>query len=141
MTNDYTKQSTAELRALFVDITETINAQKAMLVDIQAELLARHGLMLRRKLEAAGKVDGSATLELDGVKLTYNVKKEVDWDNDKLKAIAASMDWATASRVFDIKFKVPERVYNAIPDTSLVSRLNEARTVTYKEPVVTFAKD
>jgi len=51
------------------------------------------------------------------------------------------MDWATASRVFDIKFKVPERIYNAIPDIALVNRLNEARTVTYKEPTVQFAKE
>lgn len=141
MKTDYTKQSTTELRSLFADITETINAQKAMLAEIQAELLARHGLLLRAKLEAAGKTDGSATLELDGVKLTYKVGKDIDWDNDKLRAIAGTMDWATASRIFDIKFKVPEKVYNAIPDTALVARLNEARTVTYKEPVVTFSKD
>lgn len=141
MNNDYTKQSATELRALFVDITDTINAQKQMLADIQAELLRRHGAALKARLEASGKTDGSASLELDGVKLTYKVGKEIDWDNDKLKTIAASMDWATASRVFDIKFKVPERVYNAIPDPALVARLNEARTVTYKEPVVVFAKE
>lgn len=141
MINDYTKQSTTELRSLFADITETINAQKAMLAEIQAELLRRHGELLRSKLEAAGKTDGSATMEIEGVKLTYKVGKDIDWDNDKLRAIAGTMDWATASRIFDIKFKVPEKVYNAIPDTSLVARLNEARTVTYKEPVVAFAKE
>lgn len=141
MNNDYIKQSTTALRSLFVDITDTINAQKAMLVEIQNELLRRHGEALKAKLDAAGKVDGSASMELDGVKLTYKVSKEIDWDNEKLKAIAASMDWASASRIFDIKFKVPERVYNAIPDTSLVARLNEARTVTYKEPAVTFSKE
>jgi hypothetical protein len=112
-----------------------------MLVEIQSELLKRHGDMLAAKLSASGKSDGSASLEIDGIKLTYKVAKDIDWDNDKLKAIASSMDWATASRVFDIKFKVPERIYNAIPDIALVNRLNEARTVTYKEPTVQFAKE
>ena len=141
MNAEHAKRSTAELRSLFVVITETINAQKAMLVEIQSELLKRHGDMLAAKLSATGKSDGSTSVEIDGIKLTYKVAKDIDWDNDKLKAIASSMDWATASRVFDIKFKVPERIYNAIPDLSLVKRLNEARTVTYKEPTVQFAKE
>jgi hypothetical protein len=140
MQTDYTKQSTAELRALFADLTETINAQKAMISAINAELLARYGSAFAGQLQALGKNDGSLSDERDGVKLTYDVEKKVKWDNEKLKAIAATMDWATASRVFKIEFAVPESVYKAIPDVDLVKRLNEARTVTIKEPTITFAK-
>lgn len=82
---------------------------------------------------AGGKQAGDITFMADGVKLKASISKTVKWDNDKLQAIAASMDWSMAQRVFDISFKVPEATFKAIPDPELVAKLEAARTVKYGE--------
>ena len=140
MNPDYTKQSTAELRSLVADINETIAAQKRMVDDITAELTRRFGDSFAAELAAAGKQHGEISREVDGVKLTYSLDRKVKWDTKQLQAVAASLPWATVERVFKIKFEVPEPTYKALTDDSLRARLDEARTVEYAQPKVTFAK-
>lgn len=140
MNTDYTKMSLAELRSLATDIHQAAAVHKAALSEIETEVLRRHGDAMSAALSADGKSVGECSREIDGIKITFARKAKVKWDNDTLETIAASMPWATAKKVFKIEFSVPERIYKALTDDSLVNRLNEARTVEVAEPRITFDK-
>lgn len=108
---------------------------------VEAELLSRVGSEFAEQLAKSGRQHGDITDETnDGIKLTYSVKSKVEWDQDAMKAIAASMPWNMVERVFKIEFAVPERTFKALTDQSLIDKLTEARTVKYSEPKVTFSK-
>lgn len=140
MTDIIKSKTTAELQAFAIEITEAIAFQKATLDNINAELLARYGERFKAELASAGKTEGEISREVDGVKLTFAIKPKVKWDGAKLQAIASSLPWDVAQRVFKIEFSVPEKTYKAMTDTGLLNRLSDARTVEYSEPKVVFAK-
>lgn len=139
MTDIIKNKSAAELHALAGEITETIAYQKTILEGINAELLARYGERFASELSAAGKVEGEISREVDGIKMTYAIKPKVKWDGAKLEAIASTLEWDIAKRVFKIDFSVPEKTYKAITDKALLSQLTDARTVEYSEPKVVFS--
>lgn len=116
----------------------------ARLSALQNELCERVSSEARQLFAAAGKQAGDVTFTTaDGVKLKASISKTVKWDNAQLQAIASSMDWAMAQRVFDISFKVPESTFKAIPDPKLVAKLEAARTVKYGDLTIkpVFDKD
>jgi len=108
--------------------------------EVERELLSRLGASFSDQLAKSGRQHGDLTDELDGVKLTYSVKNKVDWDQDALKKIAATMPWNMVERVFKIEFGVPEKTFKALVDQSLIDNLTLARTVKYSEPKITFSK-
>lgn len=140
MTPDYTKQSTEELRSLVADINETIAAQKRMVEDITAEMTRRFGEIFAAEMAAAGKQHGEISREVDGVKLTYSLDRKVKWDTKGLQSVASTLPWTTVEKVFKIKFEVTEPIYKALTDDGLKARIDEARTVEYAQPKVTFTK-
>lgn len=140
MTDIIKSKTTAELHAFASEIAEAIAFQKATLDNINTELLSRYGERFKAELASAGKTEGEVSREVDGVKLTYAIKPKVKWDAAKLQAIAASLEWDVAQRVFKIDFSVPEKTYKAITDKGLLNRLTDARTVEYGEPKVVFSK-
>lgn len=63
-----------------------------------------------------------------GIWATATIRQTVAWDQDKLKALAATMPWADVKHYFDIKFSVKESVYKAVPPSPLKVALDDART-------------
>ena len=128
-----------ELKEMAVDIGQTIVYQKQILDAINEEILTRYQPAFVEELKALGKVDGEATREFDGVRMTYAMKAKVKWDSSKLQEVAATLDPALVYKVFKIEFSVPERTFKAMTDDKLVKQLTEARTVEYTTPKIVFS--
>jgi hypothetical protein len=102
---------------------------KAAMAAVEAEVSRRQESTAADVFRAARKEYGSATYtDAEGRKFKAEARREVKWDSDKLQEIASSMPWSEVSAVFDIKFSVPERVYNTMNDLQLRTRLDAART-------------
>jgi hypothetical protein len=137
---DIKKSTIARLRELHDQNKNLIDSAKAFNAEIESELLDRYGKSLAAELSDSGRQHGDVTGEIDGVKVTYSVKNKVEWDQDSMKAIAGSMPWNMVERIFKIEFAVAERTFKALTDQSLIDKLNDARTVKYSEPKISFAK-
>jgi 4'-phosphopantetheinyl transferase EntD len=94
---------------------------------------------LAAALAETGKTQGSITVDIDGVKLNYELKPKITWDSKRLQAVAADMPWDKVEKIFSIKFSVKETTYKALTDDALIAALNEARTVEHTEPKITLA--
>ena len=134
-----TDLSVAELREAVATHTVAIDAHKAEMETLQAELRRRFESRLTEHLASLEKHHGQHTFEVDGIKLTAEITARRDWDSDKLKAIARTMPFDQVERMFTIKFSVPEKVYAGIRDEKLLDALIDARTVKYSDPKITFA--
>ena len=130
-----------ELKERAVDIGQTIVYQKQILDAINEEILTRYQPAFVQELQALGKVDGEATREFDGVRMTYAMKAKVKWDSKKLQSVAATMPWDKIEKVFKIEFSVPERTYKAITEDSLLEAIKAARTVEFSAPKIVFTQE
>ena len=106
---------------------------------IQNALNERTKDRLAAALAEAGKTQGSITVDIDGVKLNYELKPKITWDSKRLQAVAAEMPWDKVEKIFSIKFSVKETTYKALTDDALIASLNEARTVEHTEPKISLA--
>jgi hypothetical protein len=101
---------------------------------LNVELRDAVGNEFKAAFEVANKMAGDITLAVDGIKLKGKIPKKVTWDNVKLQVLASSMPWERASKIFDIKFSVPEKNYSAVSigdDAELLAALDAARTVEF----------
>ena len=135
-----THKPTAELRKIFADLDEVIDAAKRSQEEISQLLLLRHSKRFQDELATAGKQDGELTREVDGEKLTFAVKAKVKWDSKTLQDIASNLPQETVFKIFKIDFSVPERTFKALTDDGLIAQLTTARTVEYGNPKIDFAK-
>lgn len=106
---------------------------------ISSALAARTKDALAAALAEAGKTQGSITAEVDGVKLSYELKPKISWDSKRLQAVAAEMPWNKVEKIFSIKFSVKETTYKALTDDALIASLNEARTIEHTEAKISLA--
>lgn len=139
-TPDIKQCTIARLRELHANHKHAIDQLKAGIDQIESELMDRLGAQFAKELSDSGRQHGDVSQEVSGIKLTYSVKNKVEWDQDSLKAIAATMPWSTVERVFKIDFSVPEKTFKALTDDMLIDKLTKARTVKYSDPKITFAK-
>jgi hypothetical protein len=131
--------------ALYNSIAATKNRltmEKAQLSLLEIELTKRQGKTAAQLFEAAGKRYGQASYTDDaGRKFKAEIKRTVTWDSAKLQAVAATMTWEQAQRIFDIKFAVPENTFKAIIDDELIGKLAAARTTKYGDLSVSLVPD
>jgi hypothetical protein len=133
------QQSVAELREAAARNATIIDSAKEQLDVIQTELRRRFEEEFKLALAKQEKQHGQTTFEVEGVKMTAEITARREWDSDKLKAIARTMPFDQVERTFNIKFSVPEKVYNGIRDEKLLDALIDARTVKYSETKFIFA--
>jgi len=117
---------------------KNIAESKAKIETFNNELRRRFQSLLTDALGQQDKQHGQHTFEVDGVKLTGEIRATVKWDSKKLEDIASSMPWHEAQRIFKIDFSVPEKTFHSLHDQKLLDQLVDARTVKYSEPKVTF---
>lgn len=132
--------SVIDLREAAIAQQNIIDSAKEKMDAIQAELVMRYHPWVSDALKQENKQHGQHTFNVDGIKMTGEIKATVKWDSSALEKIAASLPWETVSRVFKIDFAVPEKNYKGITDQKLLDRLNEARTVKYSEPKISFSE-
>lgn len=125
---DVTKMTDAALSGSIIESRKILKLAKSNLATLENELSDRQCETAAKLMQAANKEDGSLTFEHGGMKFKAEAKKTVTWDSGKLQAVAATMEWTTVERLFDIKFSVRELVYKAISDESLHDKLTAART-------------
>lgn len=130
--------SVAELREAAARHTTIIDSAKEQLDLIQAELRSRFESRLTEYLAQTEKQHGQHTFEVDGVKLTAEVRATVKWDSVALEQLARTLPYDVVQRTFKIDFSVPEKAYQAVRDEKLLDALIDARTVKYSEPKITF---
>jgi hypothetical protein len=135
-----TQKTTAELRKIFTELDEVIDAAKRSQEEISKVLLDRHSKRFQDELASAGKQEGEMTREVDGEKLTFAIKSKVKWDSKVLQDVASGLPQDLVFKVFKIDFSVPERTFKALTDEALIAQITKARTVEYGQPKIVFAK-
>ena len=135
----YPRASVSELADNIRKLDDAIAKLEQAKASISLALATRTKDALAAALADAGKTQGSITAEIDGVKLSYEVKPKITWDSKRLQAVAAEMPWDKVEKVFSIKFSVKETTYKALTDDALIASLNEARTVEHTEPKISLA--
>lgn len=136
---DLSALSDADLFDLGVERNRALDEAKAAVSEYDLEVASRFSAHARAAFEGAGKEHGKVTAPLAGGNLSIeaNISKKVEWDNDKLMAVAREMPFAQVEHLFKIVFSVPEKQYGGLlPGTDLKAKIDEARTVKYGEPKI-----
>jgi hypothetical protein len=128
-----------ELRSAIATQQSIIEAAKVQMDSFNAELRSRFESRLTTALAEQDKKHGQHTFDVDGLKLTAEIRATVKWDSSKLEKVAYSMPWADVQRIFKVEFSVPEKTFATISDAKLLDQLIDARTVKYSEPKVSFS--
>lgn len=118
---------------------EAVERANNLLEAPNAELKRINDIIARRFMDQAlaaytakDKTSGKVTVNFPkDVQLTGDISKTVVWDQDKLKALAATLKWEEVQHYFTIKFSVPEATHKAIPPGDLRDKMDDARTVKY----------
>ena len=117
---------------------------KAAVDELNAEIQRRFEASAVSAFGQAGKDSGQLKLSLqDGFALECKIDKKVEWDSDKLMAVAQTMPWDRVQAIFKIAFAVPEKIYGGIAavDPGLKAKIDDARTVKLSPVKVTLVKE
>jgi len=82
----------------------------------------------RMQLAQQGKDFGQTTINAGAHKVTVDIRKRVEWNQDALIDAFNQMDPDTAKHYATVKYAVSEAKYKAAPP-EIVGLLSEARTV------------
>jgi len=86
------------------------------------------------------KTHGSVSKEIDGVKLTYDVKQTVSWDQEKLQSLWEALPPEIGSKLIKTEFSVSEAVFKNQVDPGLIDALVDARTTKLGVPTIKLNK-
>lgn len=121
-------------------VAAAVAAARSDLAHIDAQIDALVAPKALTVYDLTGKQFGKVRVEVgDGLVAEADISKKVEWDSDKLMEIAKSLPWETVQETFKIKFEVPERTYNALPD-ELKTMVDMARAVKYGTPKITLKR-
>jgi len=106
----------------------------------EAELIARVSAQFSEEMVAREKTHGSISKEIDGVKLSWEVKQTVSWDQEKLRSLKEALPLEMGERLITTKLSVSEAMFKNQTDDALIDALIDARTTTLSEPCVKICK-
>ena len=107
---------------------------------LEAELLALTSSDFVAEMVAREKTHGSVSKDIDGVKLTYEVKQTVSWDQEKLRALWEALPSYVGNKLVEVKFSVPERMFACQTDPALIDALVDARITKLSAPTIKLNK-
>ena len=113
---------------------KTLNSQ------LEAELLSLTASDFAAEMTAREKTHGSVSKDIDGVKLTYEVKQTVSWDQEKLRALWEALPSYVGNKLVEVKFSVPERMFACQTDPALIDALVDARITKLSAPTIKLNK-
>lgn len=120
---------------------DTIAFLKERNSQLEAQLLALTSSDFVAEMVAREKTHGSVSKDIDGVKLTYEIKQTVSWDQEKLRALWEALPSAVGNKLIDIKFNVPERMFACQTDSALIDALVDARITKLSAPTIKLQKN
>lgn len=104
------------------------------------ELLQRTAGDFISEMVSREKTHGSISKEIDGIKLTYDVKQTVSWDQDKLRSLWEALPPEVGSKLIKTEFSVSEAVFKNQVDPGLIDALVDARTTKLSAPTIKLNK-
>jgi hypothetical protein len=116
------------------------NYYKLKIQHLESELLSRTSGDFIAEMVAREKSHGSISKEIDGVKLTYEVKQTVSWDQDKLRKLWEALPPEIGSKLIKTDFSVSEAVFKNQVDPGLIDALVDARTTKLGVPQIKLNK-
>ena len=103
---------------------------------LEAELLSLTAGDFIQEMVSREKTYGSVSKEFDGIKLTYDIKQTVTWDQDKLRNLLESLPTDIGRNLIRTEFSVSEAVFKNQIDPALIDALLDARTTKLSSPTV-----
>ena len=129
-----------ELAQKIEDMRQTAQYIKSQLQSLEAELLTRTISAFTAEMVSREKSHGSISKEIDGVKLTYEVKQTVSWDQNKLRSLWESLPTEIGNNLIKTEFSVSEAVFKNQVDPGLIDALVDARTTKLSTPQIKLNK-
>jgi len=114
----------------------------ALAKSYRGEIARRLDLQIKAAFEADDKQHGTVRFPVgNGYTAKAEISRTVEWDSDKLLALAGEMPWIEANHLFTFKAGMAAKMYDALmPESNLKARIDAARTVAYGTPKVTLEK-
>ena len=141
---DYAGLGYRQIHAQIDSVKREFDSAKARLAKLHEELEARLGSSARKMLADGGKATGTVNMPLqDGLTAKVEVPKKIEWDSDKLFALAMTMPVERARSIFKFAVSVPEKIYDGIKaaDPELGKSIDAARTTKLGAVKVTLSED
>jgi len=115
---------------------EAIKTFREHTATLEAELLALTAGDFINEMVSREKTYGSVTKDFDGVKLTYDIKQTVSWDQERLKALLENLPVEIGSKLIKTEYSVSEATFRNQIDPALIDALLDARTTKLSSPTV-----
>lgn len=106
----------------------------------EAELLQRTAGDFIAEMVSREKSHGSISKEIEGIKLTYEVKQTISWDQEKLRSLWEALPPEIGSKLIKTEFSVSEAVFKNQVDPGLIDALVDARTTKLGVPQIKLNK-
>jgi len=103
---------------------------------LEAELLSLVEAPFLKEMEEREKPHGSISKEIEGIKLTYEVKQTVTWDQERLQTLLENLPMDVGSKLIKIEYSVSEAVFKNQVDPGLIDALIDARTTKLSAPAI-----
>lgn len=132
---DIAKLNSAELYSLLNEATHMLAHAKKVRQWVEAAIAMKYAEQIRAKRQRMEKDTGVIHIEDNGYRLTTDVTKKTEWDQDKLEQIVAAIhkEGDNPLEYVDVTYKVPERKYTAWPE-SIRKIFEPARTIKTGNP-------
>jgi len=115
---------------------EAIKAFREHNTVLEAELLGLTSGDFINEMVSREKTYGSVTKDFDGVKLTYDIKQTVSWDQERLKALLENLPVEIGSKLIKTEYSVSETTFRNQIDPALIDALLDARTTKLSKPTI-----
>lgn len=122
------------------DLRSTVQYIKLQLQHLEAELLQRTSGDFIAEMVQREKSHGSISKEIDGIKLTYDVKQTISWDQERLRSLWESLPPEISSKLIKTEYSVSEAVFKNQVDPALIDALVDARTTKLGIPTIKLNK-
>jgi hypothetical protein len=129
-----------QLAAKIEDLRSTSQYIKLQIQHAEAELLQRTAGDFIADMVSREKSHGSISKEIEGIKLTYEVKQTISWDQDKLQKLWEALPPEIGSRLIKTEYSVSEAVFKNQVDPGLIDALVDARTTKLGIPTIKLNK-
>lgn len=138
--NEVEKMTLPKLASEIESLKLTVQHFKLKLQHAEAELLSRTAGDFIQEMVSREKTHGSISKEIDGIKLTYEVKQTVSWNQDKLRALWEALPPEIGSKLIKTEYSVSEAVFKNQIDPGLIDALVDARTTKLGAPTIKLNK-